>query len=87
MTLTLQLASVLPRSKDDATLVYTIEVDLDWGDGSQPINHLAYELPLTGRVVKIMGGAILLKPGDNDAQMVVEVPPPPPIGSPASVRN
>jgi len=78
MTVSLQLTSIKPRAANDPTLVYDIDVLLDWGEGAQKTNSWAYELPPQGRTVAVLGTFIVLKPGASPTQMIVEAAPPPP---------
>ncbi len=90
MTLSLILRDIQPRAKTDPTLVYDIDVDIDWGAGPQKINTWVYELPPEGRIVPVLGQFMVLKPGATAQQMTVQpavmvvprpprIPPPPPI--------
>lgn len=78
MTATLKLAGAKPKSKTDPTLVYYIDVDLDWGEGAQRLNQVSYELPPEGKAIRVLGQVLLLKPGSDDTHMAVSEPATPP---------
>jgi hypothetical protein len=74
MIATLKLASIKPASKSDSTLAYDVEVDLDWGEGPQPINHFAYFLSDEGQAIRVLGQTLVLRPGPTPTQMTVSTP-------------
>jgi len=74
MTATVKLASIKPKSRSDSTPVYDVEVDLDWGEGPQRINHFAYFLPDDGQAIRVMGQTLVLRRGPTPTQMTVSTP-------------
>ena len=77
MKITLRLAEVRARSSKDATPIYHIDDDLDWGEGPQVMNRVAYDLPASGRRLVVLGTAMNLKPGASPTGLVVEAAAPP----------
>jgi hypothetical protein len=85
MTASLKLAAIRPRSKTDATLVYDVEVDLDWGEGPQPINRIPYTLSPDGQTIRVLGQVLLLQPGASPGEMSVTAPTTP-VAAPSDVE-
>ena len=74
MTATLKLASIKPAWRSDPTLAYDVEVDLDWGEGPQPINHFVYYLPDGGQAIRVLGQMLVLRRGPTPTEMTVSTP-------------
>jgi hypothetical protein len=63
---------VTPKSKSDPTLVYHIDIRLDWGEGPQVVAQSLYELSPAGRTVWLVGQGMLLKPASDPTKLTVE---------------
>jgi hypothetical protein len=72
MRLIVRLVDLEPRSETDPTLVCTLEIAKDWGEGLKDARRIKVDLPAAGVTVPVMGTMLRLTPSSNPKQIHVE---------------